>query len=235
MSVNSLYEIVRNEARENLYSILSQYPYSSLTLMPRIIKYLVKNNNEKNKLTKDQLEGCLLLINGNSQQHSFLLKQNWDVVRELWPALYKCKNFEKENSSQLLDSIYEKVNETYESFDNNVKLSSKAYISALLFNPKLSSEYSTNNKEEDDARRLQKYNAIKESDRASISSVMHSLISISSDRTIVVKNQRVSLFSLIYLLNPSERHPELLSIDCVNLFLDALIHENINFRQVGIF
>lgn len=234
VSINSLYEVVRTEVRANLYSLLSQYPYSSLLLVPKIIKYLEKNNNEKTRLTKDQLEGCLLLINGSSQQPSFLLKQDWTVMRELWPTLYKCKNFEKENSSQLLDSIYEKVNETYESFNNSVKLNSKVIINTLLFNPTLATEYGTDDGEADEYLRLKRYNANKEIDRANIASIMQSLISISSDRMIVLKNQRVSLFSLLYLLNPAEAYPELLTNECVNLFVDALVHENVNFRQIGV-
>lgn len=230
LSINSAYDIVRKEARTNLYLILSQYPYSTLTLVSKLNKYLEKNNNEKTKLNKDQIEGCLLLLNGNSKQSSFLLKQNWDVVAQIWPALFKWKFFEKENTSRILDAIYERTNDTYESFDNNTKINPSAIINAFLICPLLATTY----RDDRDELRLQIFNKNLASDKKNILNVMQSLISIANDEKMVLKNQRISLFSIIYLLNPCRIHPELLTAECVKLFVDSLVHENVTFRQMSI-
>ena len=67
-----------------------------------------------------------------------------------------------------------------------------------------------------------------------ILSISRSLINIVNDSNIMWKNQEISLFSLIYLLNPASRNPKMLTMDCIQIFVDSLIHENINFRRVSL-
>jgi len=231
LAINSAFEIVRKEARDSLYSIFSQYPYSGLTLLPVLIKQLERNNGEKTRLTKDQLEGVLLLLNGNSQASSFLLKQSWSVAGQIWPVLFRLRHFEKETDlTRLLDAIYEKTNNTYESFDNSTRLSSKAVINAFLMCPSLASAY----KDAPDDLRLKAFMANTLVDRKAITSIQASLIASAGDTKLAIKNQRISLFSLIYLFGPFRSSPDLLTADCVRLFVDCLVHENVMFRQISV-
>ena len=201
-----------------------------MKLVSKLTDILERNNNEKKsdkKLTKEQMEGCLLLLNGNSQQASFLLKQNWSVMSNIWPALFKCKNFEKEDMNQLLDAIYNKTNENYESYNNTVNINPKAIITSYILHPGLVTQFS-------DKSHLEKFDKFVANEKTIITGIMHSLIAISSDPKTVLKNQRISLFSLIYLLNSCQRSPDLLTSECVKLFVETSVHENINFRMVSI-
>ncbi len=231
LAINSAYEIVRKEARDSLYSIYSQYPYSGLTLLPKLIKHLERNNSEKTRLTKDQLEGVLLLINGNSQASSFLLKQSWSVANKVWPVLFRLKHFQKEaDLSGLLDAIYEKTNNAYESYDNFTRFSSKAVINAFLICPYLATDY----KDVTDELRLAAFTAKSLVERKAIISIQSSLIASAYDTKLPVKNQRISLFSLIYLFGACQSSPDLLTSECVRLFVDCLVHENVMFRQISV-
>lgn len=229
LAIYSAYQIVREEARSNIYFVIAQYPYSALKLVPKLTDILERNNSEKKtekRLSKEQMEGCLLLLNGNSEQASFLLKKNWSVMANIWPALFRCKNFEKEDMNQLLDAIYNKTNENYESYNNTVKFNPKSLITSYILNPTLAAQFT-------DSSHLQKFEKFAANEKLIVSGIMQSLIAISSDSKTVLKNQRISLFSLIYLFNSCQRSPDLLTTECVKLFVDMLVHENINFRMVS--
>lgn len=228
LSVNSFYEIVREESRTQLFELLAQFPYSALTILPNLIKFLNKSNSDK-KFTKEQLEGCLLLLKGNTMQTSLLIKQNWFILNKLWPALYKCKHFEKESIKKILDSIYFNTNINFDSFNNQAKFDDKLIELAFDFNPALHDIYSLTN----ETSRLKVYHQKCFHENQLISRLMEELVSIASDSNATWKNQEISLFSLIFLLNSCENNPKLLTADCVSLFTDALVHENINYRRVS--
>ena len=46
LSINSNYEIIRREARENMYAIFGQFPYSALTCCSALVSLLEQNQNE---------------------------------------------------------------------------------------------------------------------------------------------------------------------------------------------
>ena len=226
LSINSAYQIVRDEARQNLYFLLSQYPYSAQALVSKLTQLLKRTNDEKNKFTTEQLEGCLLLLNGNSQQNSFLIKQSWSVIGKVWPLLFKCKHLEKESTHALVDSLYVNTNENFVSFDNTTRLGADAIIHAFILNPALADTYA------DEAVRLQSFNMSLNEDKKVISKLMSRLVAITNDPKIVWKNQKISAFSLIYLLNACQIHADLLNVECVKLFVDMLVHESVSFREV---
>ena len=67
LSTNSNYAMVRKDAQSQLFSIVSHYPYSSLLLVPKLVTLLEKCDEslpEENRLTHDQLKGCLYLLKG---------------------------------------------------------------------------------------------------------------------------------------------------------------------------
>lgn len=229
LSIDSFYEIVRNEARTNLFFLLGQYPYSALHIVPKLVHMLRKTNDEKesSKLTKEQLEGCLLLLNGNGMHASLLVKQNWKVIGKIWPSLFRSKHFDKEKIQKLVENIYSSTNENYESFDNQTRISSRTIDLAFKMSPSLIESYHSNEV------RLKHFFENCNEETKIISSITKSLINIVNDSNIMWKNQEISLFSLIYILNPAVRNPKLLTSEFVQIFVDSLVHENINFRRVS--
>ena len=228
LAINSFYEIVRQEARIHLFELLAQYPYSAMTILPKIIKFLNKTHSDK-KFSKEQLEGCLLLLKGNNIQTSMLIKQNWFILSKLWPALFKCKFFEKDTVQKLLDKIYFNTNLNFNSFDNKVILGQDLLQSALNLSPSCKELFS------DEKSRLKVFNQKASYEGQLISKLMDELINIARDPNIMWKNQEISLFTLIFLLNSCQTNKKLLTEECVESFVDSLVHENINFRKVIFF
>ncbi len=134
LSVDSVYAVVRKEAQSKLFTLLSHYPYSSQIIVPKIVALLnrcSKEASDSERLTHEQLKGCLYLLKGNNLQDSLMVKQNWNVLSEIWPALFKCQNFEKPSVQVLLDKIYFNANKDHDSFDNRVRLSDQCVALAL--------------------------------------------------------------------------------------------------------
>jgi hypothetical protein len=63
---------------------------------------------------------------------------------------------------------------------------------------------------------------------------MLKLIKITQESQLLWKNQATSLGSILFLLNSCKTHKQLLTIECVNLFVDSLVHENINVRRIAL-
>ena len=228
LSVNSFYEIVRTEARTQLFDLMAQYPYSGLIIVPNIVKFLNRNTGDRKSkdFNEEQLEGVLLLLKGNSMQTSLLVKQNWLALSKLWPALYKCKYFEKESIVKILNKIYFSTNENFNSFDNRVLLSEKVVEAALSLSPETYNAFSN------EEIRLKVFHQKCYSENQLIENLFEDLLNIATDSSVRWKNQEISLFSLIFLLNSCEQKKSLLTTDCIKIFVDSLVHENKNFRRV---
>jgi len=179
--------------------------------------------NQSQNITEEQLEGCLLLLKGDQFQQSLLLKQNWSSIGKLWSALFKCKFFDKKIIKHLLDQIYFSTNENFNTFDNTVLLSENCVKLACEILPQFDQEHND---------RLESYKKLCDTDQRAIKALMNDLIDISRDSGVVWKNQEISLFSIIFLFNSCVKNKHLLTSDCVELFVESLTHENVNFREV---
>lgn len=225
LAINSSYQIVRDEARTQLFELLGQFQYSTLTILPNIIKFLNKTHTDK-KFTKEQLEGCLLLLKGNTLQTSMLIKQNWFILGKLWPSLFKCKYFEHELISKLLDKIYFNANLSFNSFNNQIKLGDTCVSLAY--------ELSSLETYASDDLRLKLFNQRCQFENQIICKLMDDLINIVNDSSATLKSKEISLFSLIFLLDSCQKNSKLLTSDCVETFLKCLIHEHKNLRRISI-
>ena len=226
VSIDSHYEIVRQEARTDLFHTIAQYPYSILTLVPKLVQVLSRATNEaKDGLEKEQLEGCLHLLLGSGVKASLLIYQDWKVIAKIWPKLYTCKYFDEETIKKILELIHNSTNQNFESFDNFTLLSASVISSANKLNPSSDSRKET---------RLARMEEKREQEKQLLAKLIRDLCEIARDPRTIWKNQEISLFSLIYLFNPCQKYPELLTHSCVKLFTSALIHENPNFRRVFI-
>ena len=231
LSCDSLYAVVRKDAQSQLFSLLSHYPYSSLILVPKIVDLLNRcsETDETKKISHDQLKGCLYLLKGNNVQDSLIIKQNWNVISAIWPALFKCQDFEKPSIQNLLDKIYMKANKDYDSFDNRARLTDTTLSIVYEMNADVKNRYQNN-----EELRLKYYHEKMRNDDKYVEKLMSDLVRIARESQLLWKNQTTSYGAILFLLYPCKLEKSLLSVDCVQLFVDSLVHDNINVRKVAI-
>lgn len=233
LSIDSNYAIVRKDSQSQLFSMLAHFPYSSLLISPRIVDILNRFNdksNESNKVEHDQLKGCLYLLSGNSVNESLMVKQNWKILHAVWPALFRCQQFEKASIQTLLDRIYYKANKDYDSFDNRIKLSDKAVHAAYDLCPETQSRFASI----PESQRLAKFVDKCRVESELIKGLMNELIEICREPQQIWRNQSTSLGSLSLLFNTCIVQPDILSVECMDLIVNSLVSENITVRKVSI-
>lgn len=162
-------------------------------------------------------------------QESFMIKQNWSVISRLWPAIFKCQHFEKPSIQDLLDNIFVKTKTDFDSFENRIQFSNTSVKHAFDINPELLKTYNT-----DPIKRLELFQKRSLEETNKIRGLMADLIKISRESQLLWKNQAISFGSVLFLANSCEVDKALLTEDCVQLFVDSLIHENISIRKIGI-
>jgi proteasome activator subunit 4 len=232
LSTDSLYAVVRKDAQTQLFTVMSQYPYSNLIIVPKIVEMLNRSNlldTDSNKLTHDQLKGCLYLLRGNNIQDSLMIKQNWNVIGIIWPAFLKCQDFEKPSIQALLDKIYFKANKDYDSFDNRIELTQKCLSLVYEFSPELKLKYESN---ENLRRRIFIERVTIEN--FLIEKFMSDLVIIAREPKLLWKNQVIRYVAFLFILNSCVLEKRLLTPECVQLFVDSLVHENITVRKIAI-
>ncbi|XP_039757771.1 proteasome activator complex subunit 4A-like isoform X2 [Pararge aegeria] len=91
LSINT-YSSVRILAQMRLYWMLSHFPYSYRVLVPKIVELLAKGGEGEEWHAKHK--GILFVIMG-PKVGPMIAKQDWDVVKALWPAVLKAPLSEK--------------------------------------------------------------------------------------------------------------------------------------------
>ena len=88
----SHYSQVRSYAQELLNNCLDTFIHSYKLIMPRIMAVLSK---PKDEASHEEFKGALHLLLGPKNDGKNLLKKNWQVIKELWPAVVLSKHSEK--------------------------------------------------------------------------------------------------------------------------------------------
>ena len=88
----SHYSQVRSYAQELLNNCLDTFIHSYKLIMPRIMAVLSK---PKDEASHEEFKGALHLLLGPKNDGKNLLKKNWQVIKELWPAVVLSKHTEK--------------------------------------------------------------------------------------------------------------------------------------------
>ncbi|XP_052744002.1 proteasome activator complex subunit 4A isoform X2 [Bicyclus anynana] len=91
LSINT-YSSVRVLAQARLYWMLSHVPYSYKALVPKLVDLLAKGGEGEEWHARHK--GALYIIMG-PKVGPMIAKQDWDVVRALWPAILKAPLSEK--------------------------------------------------------------------------------------------------------------------------------------------
>ena len=213
----SSYAEVRKEAQGQLFNLVAHYPFSYLILMPKVIKILTNQN-----VNHDALKGCLYIIKGNSSQSSLMIKHNWKVLADMWPALFQCKYYEKPSIQKLLDNIYDITNKNFDTFSITTRLEESTLKLALnLYNLKKAS------KQED---RLAVFETYLTDTHALINNLVYKIIEITKQIQSIWKTQAICFGTLIFLIYPFGK----LNSDYVTTYVESLLHENILMRKIAI-
>ena len=87
-----LYLQVRSYAQELLNNCLDTFIHSYKLILPRIMAVLSK---PKDEASHEEFKGALHLLLGPKNDGKNLLRKNWQVIKELWPAVVLSKHTEK--------------------------------------------------------------------------------------------------------------------------------------------
>ncbi len=147
------------------------------------------------------------------------------MLSELWPVLLRCQNYDKPSIQTLLDKIYLKLDKDFDSFENRVKLDDTTVNLAFDFCDETRVRF-------DNSKRLDSFNIKSQQDTHYVSDFMETLFKIARESTLSWKNQSTSYGSILYLFYSCQIDNKLLRPECVELFVDSLVHENIHVRKV---
>jgi proteasome activator subunit 4 len=231
LSTESMYALVRLDSQNQLFTVMSQYPYSNLIVIPSIVSILNKcsvlENDNNNKLMQNRLKGCLYVL-----ENSLIIEQNWHVISAIWPPLLKCQDFEKPSIQTLLFNIYQKGYMGLNSFDNRVQISDNALKCIYADSNEIKLKYGGNG--EATKLRLKHFHARTSFENDLIEKTMKELIKIANETQLVWRNQFYRYAAFLFFLDSCKLENRLLTAECVQLFVDALVSENINVRTIGV-
>ncbi|CAB3245980.1 unnamed protein product [Arctia plantaginis] len=159
LSVNQ-YSSVRILAQIRLYWMLAHYPYSYRALVPSLAAQLAEEGSGEEWHAKHK--GILFMMLG-PRAGPLIAKQDWDVVRALWPAILKAPLSEKPSMVRLEQAFGDLLHRQFPTVNTRLTITTSAVEAATklltesqmsdpqfvkLLNGALESETATSNKTE---------------------------------------------------------------------------------------
>lgn len=214
----SFYAEVRKEAQSNLRILLGHYPFSYLTIIPRIHSILIDSN-----VNHDVLKGCLYVLKGNSIHCTLMIKHNWSIINQLWPAFLQIRQFEKPSIRALLDDIYDNISKNIDSFSSNTPLTNNTLVLASKLCPNTLDNL-------DIEKRMDTFKIKCEKNNKMIHDLVYQVIDLTRKSQDNWKNQTSCFGMLIFLMYPFGK----LNNQFISVFVENLIHENPLMRKIAL-
>ncbi|XP_060805036.1 proteasome activator complex subunit 4B isoform X2 [Amyelois transitella] len=122
LSVNT-YSTVRVLSQVRLYWMLSHYPYSYRALVPKLAEILNKGGEGDEWHAKHK--GVLYIMLG-PRSWPFVAKQDWEVVRTLWPAILKAPLSEKPSILRLEQAFIDCLQRNFPAVNTRLTMAQSA-------------------------------------------------------------------------------------------------------------
>ncbi|XP_035449064.2 proteasome activator complex subunit 4B isoform X2 [Spodoptera frugiperda] len=128
LSINT-YSSVRILAQIRLYWMLSHYPYSYRALVPKLAEILAKGGEGDEWHARHK--GALFMMLG-PRSGPLVAKQDWDVVRTLWPAILNAPLSEKPSMVRLEQAFSDSLHRHFPTVNTRLTLSTTAVDAAAV-------------------------------------------------------------------------------------------------------
>ncbi|XP_045502357.1 proteasome activator complex subunit 4-like [Colias croceus] len=231
LGLNALYELsintyssVRIAAQLRLYWMLSHYAYSYRVLVPKIVELFntIGEGDEWHEKHKGAL--CILL---GPKAGPILAKQDWEVVRALWPAMLKAPVSEKQSIHRLEQGFSDSLHRHFPATNTRLTITDACIDTAKLlltkeqFNdPEFQSLFSRA-KEIEEAL----------SDRAEklYLELINEMVDIAESSNGQWRRLELTMQMLTFCPSLQTPYPP----RAVKLFVKSLVHENITVRRIA--
>ncbi|KAF9405402.1 hypothetical protein HW555_013842 [Spodoptera exigua] len=128
LSINT-YSSVRILAQIRLYWMLSHYPYSYRALVPKLAEILAKGGEGDEWHARHK--GVLFMMLG-PRSGPLVAKQDWDVVRTLWPAILNAPLSEKPSMVRLEQAFSDSLHRHFPTVNTRLTISNTAVDAAAV-------------------------------------------------------------------------------------------------------
>uniref|UniRef100_A0A2A4JML8 Proteasome activator complex subunit 4 C-terminal domain-containing protein n=1 Tax=Heliothis virescens TaxID=7102 RepID=A0A2A4JML8_HELVI len=128
LSVNT-YSSVRILAQIRLYWMLSHYPYSYRALVPKLAAILAEGGEGDEWHARHK--GVLFMMLG-PRTGPLVAKQDWDVVRTLWPAILNAPLSEKPSMVRLEQAFSDSLHRHFPTVNTRLTMSIESVIAAAV-------------------------------------------------------------------------------------------------------
>ncbi|CAK1553892.1 unnamed protein product [Leptosia nina] len=223
LSVN-VYTSIRILAQVRLYWMLGNYPYSYRALVPKLVELLgsVGDGDEGHAKHKGAL--CILLA---PKMTPLIAKQDWEVIRVMWPAILKAPLSEKPSIHRLEQAFSDVIHRHFPATNTRLAMTDKSVDAArsLLTDEELNDPIFV--------QQLAKAKEYEESTSDRFEKLYLELIDELVDiaESSSVQWRRLELVMQMLFSCPSlqTQYPP----RAVKLFAKGLLHENIGVRRIA--
>lgn len=222
----SHYSKIRAKAQEAFQLCLRSYPHCYHVFLEKILSYIRKENN----VSHEQFKGALYILLGIKQQ-SLLRVHNWEVLKEIWPAIVDAPYSEKPSIIKLLEQISSTILKYSDTIQIELKVTEEVLNEAkmlwsdgvpLLFEPCPSPETIDKAK---DALLLRNQKNI-----FNYNTLVSKLVDLIQNGNLHWRHYHMALIFLTFLIHCDIALPA----PAVHVFVQHLIHDTLTVRQIAI-
>ncbi|CAG9565396.1 unnamed protein product [Danaus chrysippus] len=222
LSINT-YPSVRVLAQIRLYWMLSHYAYSYRAIVPRLVDLLTKGGEGDEWHASHK--GALYIMLG-PKNGPLIAKQDWEVVRALWPAVMRAPLSEKPSILRLEQNFMESVHRNFPAVNTRLTITQNAVEAAKTL---LSPEYYDNEFKNKLDKAADKEKANSDKMERVYRELVEDLVSIAEIHNL--NWHRLELIMLMLTFCPLVQTPY--PAKAIRFMVQSLLHDNIQVRKAA--